>query len=735
MSSIDEKSKQDFLIYANSVIKSRAIPSVEDNLKPIHRRILWSMFESKYTPDKPTVKCARVVGDVMAKYHPHGDSSIYEAMVRLSQWWKLRYPLVYIHGNCGNILGDGPAAYRYTECRLTKIGMFMLEDINKNCIDTRPTFDNSNTEPITLPSKFPYLLCGNNSGIAVGMGSDLVSHNFTEVSQAIKYYIEHKDCTIADLMQFIKGPDFPTGGMIVNGEELLEIYTRGTGSVKMHAHYDITKQGQKTLLVFHDLPYGVEIDDGIKKPLKKLVLEDGYEVFEDISVQKVGDRQFDISILLGKGANVAKCLEILFNKTKLASSIKINQNLIIDGEPRLLNLKQMIEHWVNYRSRCISRIAQNDYQKTNHKLTVTIGLQKCMSDIDKLVGLIRGAADRAAAKRAIVAEFTLNDEQAEAVLDMKLSRLSRLDLQALNDDEKNLTETLAKIKTIIEDENVRYGIILSDLEEIKKVIGKDERLTEIHYSRPAVTADTPAIKQEFRITNYGIDSDFTGNGILGNTLDIVYAYTPEDIIGYNKEGELTPINAAKEIIGACVKNKKDKFVTVTKNGNIKVSFANEYRFTRANEKALKLKDDDELVYADFCADNDFVMLFDGEKVLKLSVAELNVASKLTVGVKSGLSPILAATVVNNSDLLLFVTKDLKGKYTSVQDFSTDSRGNKGQQIAENTICMRRFDKERESIYLFPKTGNGISVAKNKITVKGRTAIGATLTSRAIVRIL
>ena len=279
MSFIDEKSKQDFLIYANSVIKSRAIPSVEDNLKPIHRRILWSMYESKFTPDKPTVKSAKVVGNVMGAYHPHGDSSIYEAIVRLSQWWKLRYPLVEMQGNCGNILGDGAAASRYTECRLSKIGMFMLEDINKDCIDWRPNFDNSCEEPVILPSKFPYLLCGNNSGIAVGMGSDLVSHNFTEVSEAIKYYIHNKDCSIADLMKYIKGPDFPTGGVIMNGEELLDIYTKGIGSVKVYSHYDISKKGNKTLVTFHDLPYGVEIDDGIKKPLKKLVLEDGYDVF------------------------------------------------------------------------------------------------------------------------------------------------------------------------------------------------------------------------------------------------------------------------------------------------------------------------------------------------------------------------------------------------------------------------------------------------------------------------
>ena len=735
MSAIDEKSKQDFLIYANSVIKSRAIPSAEDNLKPIHRRILWSMYESKFYNNKPTVKSAKVVGNVMGAYHPHGDSSIYEAIVRLSQWWKLRYPLVEMQGNCGNILGDGAAASRYTECRLSKIGMFMLEDIGMNCIDTKPNFDNSCTEPVTLPSKFPYLLCGNNSGIAVGMGSDLVSHNFTEVSDAIQYYIHHKDCSIADLMQFIKGPDFPTGGVIMNGEELLDIYTRGQGSVKVYAHYDVSKKGNKTLLTFHDLPYGVDIDDGIKKPLKKLVLDDGYDVFEDISVVKVGDRNFDITITLGKDANVAKCLEILFNKTKLSSSIKINQNLIVNGEPRVLSLKQMIEYWVNYRSHCIERIAWTDYKQTNHKLTVTIGLQKCMSDIDKLVSLIRNASDRAAAKRAIIEAFELNDEQAEAVLDMKLSRLSRLDLEALNTDEKELEETLAKIKEIIDVEEKRYEIIINDLKEIKKVLGSDDRLTEIHYARPTEVADKPVIKQEYKITTNGIDNSLDAAS-TGALVDVVYAYDMNDILGYTKEGTISPIQASAGYIGACVKDKKTKFIAVTKNGNIKVTMASEYKFTKADEKVIKLKEGDELVYADFCSDSDFIMLFDGDqKVLKLAISDLSVASKLTVGVKSGFATCAAAAVVSNSDILLFVTKDNKGKYTSVQDFSVDNRGNKGQLITENTMVMRRFDSARNSIYILPKQGKVVEVPRTKISLKGRTAIGAALTSRAVQRII
>ena len=238
MSIIDDRSTQDFLTYANSVIKSRAIPRVEDNLKPIHRKILWTMYEDKLFPDKNTTKCASIVGDAM-HYSPHGDASVYGALVRLGQWWKLRYPLVEIQGNAGNLLGDSAAASRYTEAKLTPIGMLMLEDINRDCVEMKPNYSGETMEPATLPSRFPWILCGNNSGIAVGMSSDIVSHNFTEVAEGIKYYIDNPSCTTADLMQFIKGPDFPTGGMILNGDDLLNIYTTGRGAVKVAAHYDV----------------------------------------------------------------------------------------------------------------------------------------------------------------------------------------------------------------------------------------------------------------------------------------------------------------------------------------------------------------------------------------------------------------------------------------------------------------------------------------------------------------
>ena len=739
MAGLNERSKNDFLVYANSVIKSRAIPSIEDNLKPIHRRILWSMYENKYYNDKPTVKCARVVGNVMGSYHPHGDSSIYEALVRLSQWWKIRYPLVELQGNGGNLLGDGAAASRYTECRLTKVGMMLLEDIEKNCVDTRPNFDESTTEPVSLPSKFPYLLCGNNSGIAVGMSSDLVSHNFTEVMGAINYYMDHKDCSIADLMQFIKGPDFPTGGLITNGEELLNIYSTGRGSIKVYSHYEISKKGAKTVITFKDIPYGVEIDSGVKAPLKKLVLDDGYDIFEDIDVRKAGPRNFDILVTLSKNADVAKALEILFAKTRLCDSIKINQTVLVNGEPKLLNLKELIAYWVNYRSDIIKKIAATDYQKTNHKLTVTLGLQKCMSDIDLLVSLIRNSDNRAAAKIAIMKAFELNDEQADAVLDMKLSKLSRLDLTELNDEEKNLRETLAKLKNIIDNEENRYNIIREQLKEIKGVLGKDERLTEIQFTRPVegLKTDEPLIKKEWQIYRDGLHGSVDGTTVITNDLvDVVFAYSPEDIYAYSVDGELGLISElAGKIEGAAVKDSQKKVVAVTANGNIKVSSIEEYKLKKS-EKVMKLKDGDSIKFIGFCDDDDFLMLYDGNAhILKLAIKDLPVASKMTLGVKSGFTTIASAAVVKDNSLLLFATSDNKGKFTAVKDFTADSRGNKGQLVPENTKYMRLFDENRENIYLIPKQGNAVTLARNKLSVKGRTAIGASMTSRAVIGII
>lgn len=744
MSNLDERTKKGFLVYANSVIKSRAIPSVEDNLKPIHRKILYTLWEDKVYPDKPTKKCATEAGRVLA-YSPHGDASVYGALVRLSQWWKLRYPLIEMQGNNGNILGDSAAASRYTECRLSPLGMLMLEDLNKDAVDFKPNYDETTVEPITLPSKFPFLLCGNNSGIAVGLSSDLVSHNFTEVASAIKWYMAHKnECSVADLMQFIKGPDFPTGGIITNGEELLNIYTTGRGTLQIRPHYDITKKGAETAIVFHDLPYGVEIDSGIKEPLKKLVIEDGYEEFKDIDVRKVGPHNFDIIITLNRSADVKKCLEILFNKTRLADSVKVNQTVIVNGEPRLLNLKDLIAAWVNYRSRIIARIAHNDYDKTNHKLTVTLGLQKCLSDIDKLINIVRNAENRAAAHKELKVAFTLNDEQADAVLDMKLSRLSRLDLAELNADEKELEETLAKLKDIIDNEETRYHIISDQLDEIKKVLGKDERLTEIHYARPTigVISDKPIIKKEWFITSDGVvgadelSASAKTKFVPSNLKQVVFAYQPEDIITYDANGFIYAAgkNDGAELIGGFVRAGKSKIVTVTANGNIKVSAASEYKFNKA-ERVMRLKEDDSLIFADECNDDDTILIYcaETEKVLRLNISDLPVASKLTLGVKTGFTSVSSAAIISDNDLLLSVNDKWQAKLVYGKDFNRgDQRGNKGQSMPEDNIRLIKFDDGRDSIYLMPKMGTPFSINRNKVSIKGKMSTGAALSTRMLI---
>lgn len=621
----------------------------------------------------------------------------------------------------------------------------MLEDLNKDAVDFKPNYDETTVEPITLPSKFPFLLCGNNSGIAVGLSSDLVSHNFTEVASAIKWYMAHKnECSVADLMQFIKGPDFPTGGIITNGEELLNIYTTGRGTLQIRPHYDITKKGAETAIVFHDLPYGVEIDSGIKEPLKKLVIEDGYEEFKDIDVRKVGPHNFDIIITLNRSADVKKCLEILFNKTRLADSVKVNQTVIVNGEPRLLNLKDLIAAWVNYRSRIIARIARNDYDKTNHKLTVTLGLQKCLSDIDKLINIVRNAENRAAAHRELKVAFTLNDEQADAVLDMKLSRLSRLDLAELNADEKELEETLAKLKDIINNEETRYHIISDQLDEIKKVLGKDERLTEIHHARPTVgvVSDKPIIKKEWFITSDGVvgadelSASAKTKFVPSNLKQVVFAYQPEDIITYDANGFIYAAgkNDGAELMGSFVRAGKSKIVTVTANGNIKVSAASEYKFNKA-ERVMRLKEDDALIFADECNDDDTILIYcaETEKVLRLNISDLPVASKLTLGVKTGFASVSSAAIIGDNDLLLSVNDKWQAKLVYGKDFNRgDQRGNKGQSVPEDNIRLIKFDDGRDSIYLIPKMGTPFSINRNKVSIKGKMSTGAALSTRILI---
>lgn len=718
-----KNAEENFLTYAGAVIKSRAISDVEDNLKPVTRRILWAMYENKLGADKHTVKCGKVVGDVMGKYHPHGDASVYDALIHLGQSWKMRYPLVYVQGNVGNILGDGPAASRYTECRLSKVGELMLRDLDKKPVDFRPNYDDTLEEPILLPSVFPNTLCNGSLGIAVGLSASLVPHNVNEVTAGIMAVIDDPNITIDKLMTFIPGPDFPEGGLIVDGERLRSAYLTGKGSVTCRAHYRLGKTNGRDEIIFTDLPYQVEIEKGVVTPLKKLVNEESCDFFYDYQ-DNTDDKHVEFHVILNKGVNPDLALALLYSKTKLEQTVKINNTVLVQGEPRQLGLLDMIKEYLRHRNTCLIRVARADKEKAEHKLTVVIGLQKCMSNIDRVIALIRNADNRAAAKAGLMKEFELNEEQADAVLDMKLSRLSRLDVVDLDQQAEDLNKSIVNYGEIINNEAKRASIIKDQLAEMARLCG-DKRRTEIRAE--AVEADTHAspIREFFvysdRLSDILPPTSGAMQCILSNSAKKLFTYAADGSLGTDSR------------IGVG-RNDREFLVTVTKGGYVKKTAANEVNFDRAG-KLLKLKDGDTLLMADTADNSDFILLLGvNGKLLKLSVEELTTASKMTQGLVTSLDGIVAAVVASANDSILFVDKDGKGKLVATGDFNVGSRSSKGQTINEDNLFMLNVTG-RETVYYLSKGKIASIDLARKVTMKSKTAGGATITSKPIEKLI
>lgn len=717
-----KNAEENFLVYAGAVIKSRAISDVEDNLKPVTRRILWAMWENKLGADKHTVKCGKVVGDVMGKYHPHGDASIYDALIHLGQSWKMRYPLVYVQGNVGNILGDGPAAARYTECRLSKVGELMLRDLDKKPVAFRPNYDDTLEEPVLLPSVFPNTLCNGSLGIAVGLSASLVPHNVNEVCDAIAAQIDNPSITIEELMKIMPGPDFPEGGIITDAERLKTAYTTGRGSVTCRAHYYLDKVNGRDEIVFTDLPYQVEIESGVVVPLKKLVNEESCEFFYDYQ-DNTDDKHVEFHVILNKGVNPDVALALLYSKTKLEQSVKINNTVLVDGEPRQLSLSGMIQCYLKHRHNCLIRVAMADKAKAEHKLTVIIGLQKCMSDIDKVIALIRGADNRQMAKNALIAQFELNEEQADAVLDMKLSRLSRLDVVDLDKQHDDLEKAIAEYGEIITNEGKRAEIIKSQLAEMKKLCG-DARRTELQYETAA--DDHPMPVREFFVYNDRV-SDILPPTV--GALQCIMSSNLRKLFTYSADGTA---NGSSKI--GIAYNDRANLITVTRGGYIKRTLASDVQLDR-NTKLLKLKDGDELLMAGTADDNDFVLLLgNNDKLLKLAVSDLTVASKLTQGLVTALDGVQAAVIARPNDSILFVDKDNKGKLVSTQEFTVGNRTSKGQTINEGNQFMLNVTG-RDTVYYISKGKIAAIELTKKVSMKSKTAGGASLTTKVIEKII
>ena len=464
--------EQSFLDYSLSVITDRAIPSAEDGLKPVARRILWDMFDKGYFNNKKFVKCAQPVGDTMGRFHPHGDSSIYGALVYLSQPWNMRYPLISFHGNNGSRDGHEPAAYRYTECKLSKAGEDMLADIKKNTCNWQPAYTEEEDEPIYLPGIFPNLIVNGTTGIAVAMACSFAPHNINEVMDAIIHLTENPEVEIKDLLQFVKGPDFPTGGTIINKDELTTAYLTGKGRARIRAEYVIETKAGKDSIVFTSIPYKVSKIDliaEIDKLCEEKKLEGITEIYDDSP--KGGVR---LVVELAKGVSAEPIIAKLFKMTRLEDTYSFNQVALVDKKPQLLNLKQLLQIYIDHQKDVLLRKTKFEADKVSAKIHILEGLLKALEDIDNIIALIKKSESAATAKTALMEKYGFSDAQAKAILDMKLSKLAKLEKVEIEKDLAELNQEFAKLNAILQNP---VPEMLNIFKDIKKKYGDERRTT------------------------------------------------------------------------------------------------------------------------------------------------------------------------------------------------------------------------------------------------------------------
>ena len=473
---IEDEMKTAYIDYAMSVIVSRALPDVRDGLKPVHRRILYTMYEDGLTSDKPYRKSATTVGDVLGRYHPHGDSYVYDAMVRMAQTFSLRYPLIDGHGNFGSIDGDGAAAYRYTEARMSKIAEIMLTDIEKNTVDFMPNFDDRLQEPTVLPAKIPALLVNGSSGIAVGMATNIPPHNLTEVINGIIKIIDDDNVTDEQLMQIIKGPDFPTGGMILGREAIKQAYTTGKGKITVRAETEIEEMSNgKQKIIVTSLPYQVNKAKLIEN-IANLVKEKRIEGISELRDESDRENAVRIHIGLKKDANARVVLNQLYKNTQMQDTFGVIMLALVDGQPRILTLRQCLDYYIDHRKGVILRRTQFELDKALARAHILEGLKIALDNIDEVINIIRSSYDDA--KERLMKRFGLSDIQAQAILDMRLKTLSGLQREKIEEEYNELMKLIAHLREILGSEKLVFEIIKEELTEVKEKYG-DERLTKI----------------------------------------------------------------------------------------------------------------------------------------------------------------------------------------------------------------------------------------------------------------
>ena len=727
--------KKSFISYAMAVNVSRAIPDVRDGLKPVHRRILYSMGELNNFNDKPYKKCARIVGEVMGKYHPHGDSSVYDALVRLAQDFSIRYPLIDGHGNFGSVDGDSPAAMRYTEARLSKIAAYMLEDIDKETVDFYPNFDDTLMQPRVLPARFPNLLVNGADGIAVGMATNIPPHNLTEVINGVEALIDNPDIDIDELMEYIPAPDFPTGGIIMGRNAVKLAYKTGRGGIVVRGKAEIEETASgRFKIVITELPYGVNKARFIMQ-MADLVKNKKLEGISDIKEES--DREgLRVVVDIKKDANAQVVLNTLYKKTMLQQSEGIIMLALVNNEPKVLNLKEMLYYYLEHQKDVIVRRTRFDLKKAEERMHIVRGLVIALANIDEVIKIIKEADDKEDARIKLTQNFELDDIQAKAILDMQLSKLTGLEVEKLNAEYKDLENLINELNSILNSEQKVLEIIKNDLEKLKNQFG-DERKTQISHDLGDINIADLIEKEDvvvsrthcgyikrMSINEYksqkrggvGIsahktkEEDFVENIFIANTHDDllfftnfgkVYTIKTYEIPESQRQAKgraminLLPLSAGEKvntIIPFC-ENTIGNLVMATKNGLIKKTKLIEFANIRKNGKiAITLSEDDELIDVMISSGEDEVLIASSDgKCARFSEEKVRSMGRTAQGVKSiNLSPnekVVAMTIIKKDDKdaqIVTISENGYGKRNKVDDFRLTSRGSKGVKAGSFT---------------------------------------------------
>ncbi|MDD2434635.1 MAG: DNA gyrase subunit A [Bacilli bacterium] len=776
---ITSEMKTSFLDYSMSVIVSRAIPDVRDGLKPVHRRILYTMYEEGMTPDKKHQKSANAVGAVMGHYHPHGDTAIYETMVRMAQDFTYRHVLVDGHGNFGSIDGDGAAASRYTEAKLSKISMEILRDLNKNTVDFSENYDGQRKEPNVLPCRFPNILVNGNMGIAVGMATNIPPHNLGEAIDGCIAYIDNRDITILELMQYIKGPDFPTSGIILGNSGIKKAFETGRGTITIRGKVDIEEKNGKNRIIITELPYEVNKKNLITR-IAELVRDkviDGISNLNDESALE----GIKIVIDVKKEANANVVLNNLYKHTQLQVSYGINFLMLVDGRPRTLDLKTILEKYLDHQKEVIYRRCQFDLEKNQNRLHILEGLKIALDNIEEVIKLIRSSKTDDEAIKGLIEKFELTKIQAEAILEMKLRRLTGLEKGKIETEISELLKEIEKLLEIMYNEENILAVIKEELIEIKNKYN-DERKTIIDMTSIEYIEDESLIPVEeivitltskdyikrmnseiYRTQNRGgvgikgmvtNEEDFVENIISMTTHDYLLFFTNRgkvyrikgyEVPAFNRQSKgipiinLLPLNEG-EIVNVMLKVSEHEEVSnvvfCTQKGLVKRTKVSEFESIRNNGKiAISLKDDDELISVKkTTGDNEIIIGTSDGRMIRFDETEIRIMGRTASGVKGvniGNSICVGCEIVNEGQEVLVVTKNGYGKRTPVEQYRKTHRGGKGVKALNVTekngdIISFKTVSGIEDLMIITNNGIIIRLPLEQVSTTGRVAQGVRL---------